>query len=141
MSIGQKITFRDARDERVCTITGLERISPTRVRIGLEQTAYIKEGMELECQINDVDNDSSKCLFTVGSIKAQPIEIKVEAGNILRLYRENARLGHSGSDGKPAGISCTHPDVLCQVMIGHRVFIDDGKIEAIVSSSHEEYLE
>jgi pyruvate kinase len=141
LSIGQKITFRDARDERICTITVLERISPARVRIGLEQTAYIKEGMELQCQINDVDNDSSKCSFIVGSIKAQPIEIKVEAGNILRLYRDNAKLGHSGSDGKPAGISCTHPDVLCQVMIGHRVFIDDGKIEAIVRSSHEEYLE
>lgn len=141
LSIGQKINFRDARDERICTITVLERIGPTRVRIGLEQTAYIKEGMELVCQINDVDNDSSKCSFTVGSIKPQPIEIKVQAGNILRLYRDNTKLGHSGSDGKPAGISCTHPDVLCQVMIGHRVFIDDGKIEAIVRSSHKEYLE
>jgi pyruvate kinase len=141
LSIGQKINFRDARDERICTITVLERIGPTRVRIGLEQTAYIKEGMELLCQINDVDNESSKCSFTVGSVKPQPIEIKVEAGNILRLYRDNKKLGHSGSDGKPAGISCTHPDVLCQVMIGHRVFIDDGKIEAIVRSSHAEYLE
>jgi pyruvate kinase len=97
--------------------------------------------MELVCQINDVDNDSSKCSFTVGSIKPQPIEIKVQAGNILRLYRDNTKLGHSGSDGKPAGISCTHSVVLYQVMIGHRVFIDDGKIEAIVRSSHEEYLE
>jgi pyruvate kinase len=141
LSIGQKITFRDARDERICTFTVLERISPTRVRIGLEQTAYIKEGMELQCQINDVDNESSKCSFTVGSIKAQPIELRVEAGNILRLYRDNTKLGHSGSDDKPAGISCTHTDVLCQVMIGQRVFIDDGKIEATVRSSHEEYLE
>jgi pyruvate kinase len=142
LSIGQKINFLDARDERICTITVLERIGPTRVRIGLEQTAYIKEGMELVCQINDVDrNDSSKCSFTVGSIKPQPIEIKVQAGNILRLYRDNTKLGHSGSDGKPAGISCTHSDVLYQVAIGHRVFIDDGKIEAIVRSSYEEYLE
>jgi pyruvate kinase len=142
LNIGQKITFKDARDERICTITVLERIGPTKVRIGLEQTAYIKEGTKLECQINNVDNDgSSKCSFTIGPIKAQPIEIKVEASNVLRLYRDNARLGHNGSEGKPAGISCTHPDVLSQVMVGHRVFIDDGKIEAVVRSSHEEYLE
>jgi pyruvate kinase len=143
LNIGQKITFKDARDERVCTITVLERLSPDRVRVGLEETAYIKEDTKLECQINDVDNndDGSKCSFTVGPIKAQPIVIKVEAGNALRLYRDNTTLGHNGSEGMPAGISCTHPDILSQVMIGHRVFIDDGKIEAVVRSSHEEYLE
>jgi len=65
------------------------------------------------------------------------------AGDTLRLYRNNARLGHSGSraEGKPAGISCTHPDVIDHVMVGHRIFIDDGRIEAIVRSSNEEYLE
>jgi pyruvate kinase len=31
LKIGQKITFRDARDERLCTITVLERTSPTKV--------------------------------------------------------------------------------------------------------------
>jgi pyruvate kinase len=144
LKVGQKITFKDARDERPRNITVLERTGPTRVRIGLEHTAFLNEGIKLECQINDADNDS-KCSFTVGAIKAQPIEINVEAGNILRLYRDNTSLGHnadsSSPDGKPAGISCTHPHILDQVKVGHRVFIDDGKIEAIVSSSNEEYLE
>jgi pyruvate kinase len=141
LKVGQKLTFKDAWDERPRTITVLERISPTKVRIGLEHSTYLKEGIKLECQPNSVDNDS-RCLFTVGPIKAHPIDIKVRAGDTLRLYR-NARLGHSGSrsEGKPAGISCTHPDVIDHVMIGHRVFIDDGKIEAIVRSSSEEYLE
>ena len=76
------------------TITVLERISPTRVRIRLEQTAYLKEGIKLECQTNS--NNNKKCLFTVRAIKPQPIELKVEAGNVLRLYRD-ARLGHSGA--------------------------------------------
>jgi pyruvate kinase len=143
LKVGQKITFKDARDERLRNITVLERMGPTRVRIGLEHTAFLNEGIKLECQINNNDNDS-KCSFTVGAIKAQPIEINVEAGNILRLYRD-LRLGHSAdsssSDGRPAGISCTHPRILNQVKVGHRVFIDDGKIEAIVRSSNEEYLE
>jgi pyruvate kinase len=169
LKIGQKIIFKDARDERICTLTVLERISPTKVRVGLEHTAWLKEGTKLECQTNDLssrddggggdggdgeesgrhggggggDGDTSKCCFTVGHLKAQPVEIKVEYGNRLRLYRNGNMLGHigDGSAGKPAGISCSHSDVLNHVMVGHRVFIDDGKIEGIVRSSNEEYLE
>jgi pyruvate kinase len=140
----QKITFKDARDEHQRTITVLERTSPTRVRIALAQTAYLKEGIKLECQTNS--NNNKKCSFTVRAIKPLPIELKVEAGNVLRLYRD-ARVGHSGAGvgtgtgGKPAAISCTYPEVLDQVKVGHRIFIDDGKIEAVVRLSNEEYLE
>jgi pyruvate kinase len=136
LEVGQKITFKDTRDGSPRSITVLERISPTRVRVGLEHTALLNEGMILECQPSDSDGES-KCSFTVGALKPQPIEINVEARNILRLYRD-IRLGHVGD---PAGFSCTHPDILNQVKVGHRVFIDDGRIEAIVKSSNEEYLE
>ncbi|MGH9975365.1 MAG: hypothetical protein ACRD8Z_05950, partial [Nitrososphaeraceae archaeon] len=143
LKIGQKITFKDARDGRPRKLTVLERVSPTKVRIGLEHTAFLREGTKLECQINDSDNDR-KCSFTVGVTKPQPIEISVEAGNILRLYRDT-RLGHAADSNRfeddPASISCTHPDILDQVKVGHRVFIDDGKIEAIVRSSNEKHLE
>jgi pyruvate kinase len=138
LKIGQKITFKDARDERPHTMTVLERISPMRVRIGLEQTAYLKEGIKLETD----SDDNNKCSFTVRSIKPQPIEITIQAGDVLRLYRDT-RLGHShdGFDDSPAAISCTYPEVIDQVKVGRRIFIDDGKIEAIVRSSNEQYLE
>ena len=143
LRIGQKITFNDSRDGRPRNFTVLERISPSRVKIGLEHTAFLKEGTKLECQINDAENER-KCSFTIGVTKPQPIEIYVEAGNIVRLYRD-ARLGHTGDNNHfgdtPPGISCTYPAILAQVKVGHRVFIDDGKIEAIVRSSSEEYLE
>ena len=143
LRIGQKITFKDARDGRPRNLTVLERIGPTRVKIGLEHTAFLNEGINLECQTNDPDNDR-KCSFTVGAMKPQPIEISVEAGNILRLYKDT-RLGHDDDSNRfgddPAGISCTYPRILNQVKVGHRVFIDDGKIEAVVRSSNEEYLE
>lgn len=186
LKIGQKISFRDARDERLCTLTVLERLTPTKVRVGLEHTAWLKEGTKLECQTNSFvespgdatvaatnsgdddsgggsggatthnyatdddngndrdSNSNSTCSFTVGQIKPQPVEMRVEYGNTLRLYRDTDRLGHTGDasvSNKPAGISCTRPEVLDHVMVGHRVFIDDGKIEGIVRSSNEEYLE
>ena len=143
LRIGQKITFNDAGDGRPRKLTVLERISPTRVKIGLEHTAFLKEGIKLKCQVNDSDNDRN-CSFTVGITKPQPIEISVEAGNIIRLYRD-IRLGHAGDSDqlseKPAAFSCTYPLILDQVKVGHRVFIDDGRIEAVVRSSNKEYLE
>jgi pyruvate kinase len=143
LQIGRKIIFRDARDERLRTMTVLEQLSPTKVRVGLEHTAYLKEGVRLECQSDSIANIESRCSFSVARILPQPVEINVEAGNTLRLYKDSSRLGHSAnkSEGTPAGISCTHSEVLQRVLVGHRVFIDDGKIEAIVRSSNNKYLE
>src|ERR671937_2399058 len=60
----------DAGDERLCAITVLERISPTKVRVGLEHTAWLKEGTKLECQTsslgeNDRDGGSGEggCIY------------------------------------------------------------------------------
>lgn len=140
LKIGQRIIFKDARDERPRTFTVLERISHSRVRIGLEHNAFLDDGTQLECQTDNTDT-FSRCSFTVGAIRAQPIEISVEYGNKLYLYRDT-RPGH-GIDGTRLipGISCTHPEILGQIKVGHRVFIDDGKIEAVVSSLNEDCLE
>jgi pyruvate kinase len=59
----------------------------------------------------------------------------------LRLYKNNGILGHKATADKPAGITCTLPEVLQRVQPKQRVFIDDGKIGAIVTSSNEDYVE
>ena len=134
LKLGEKISFKDSRD-RFRTMIVLEIISPTRIRVGLERTVYLKEGLELH-------GDLSGSSFTVGPIKPQPIELQVKAGDVLRLYKNNGILGHKVTVDKPAGIGCTLPEVLQRVQPGHRVFIDDGKIGAIVlSSSNEDYIE
>jgi len=143
LEIGQTITFKDGRDEQQRTITVSEKISPKRVRIGLERTTYLKEGIRLDCRTSSNNGNSNNCSFKIRNIRPQPIEVKVEAGNVLRLYKDGVTLGLSGngSNGKPLGISCTYPQILDQVKVGHRIFIDDGKIEAIVRSSNKKYLE
>ena len=115
MKIGQKITFKDARDERPHTMTVLEWLSPMRVRIGLEQTVYLKDGIKLETD----SNGNNKWSFTIRPIKPQPIEVTVQSGDILRLYRDTRR-GYNASDGLSAAINF----VLIQ-KVGHRIFIDD----------------
>jgi len=133
LKLGEKISFKDSRD-RFRTMIVLEIISPTRIRVGLERTVYLKEGLELH-------GDLSGSSFTVGPIKPQPIELQVKAGDVLRLYRNNQILGHKATADKPAGVGCTLPEVLQRVQPKHRVFIDDGKIGAIVLSSNEDYIE
>jgi uncharacterized protein involved in outer membrane biogenesis len=76
-----------------------------RVRIGLEQTVYLKDGIKLETD----SNGNNKWSFTIRPIKPQPIEVTVQSGDILRLYRDTRR-GYNASDGLSAAISCTYPE-------------------------------
>jgi pyruvate kinase len=102
--LGEKISFNDSRD-RLRTMMVLEIVSPTRIRVGLKRTVYLKEGLELH-------GDLSGSSFTVGPIKPQPIELRIKAGEVLRLYKNNGILGHKVTADKPAGITCTLPEVL-----------------------------
>ena len=130
--VGETLHFEDTR-ERTRTLYVLERISLTRVRVGLERTVYLQEGTVLR--------NEQGAVFTVGPLKPQPVDLRVQAGDVLRLYRDPERLGHPAQGDTPAGISCTLPEVLRFVQPGQRVFIDDGKIAALVQADREEYLE
>lgn len=51
-----------------------------------------------------------------------------------------AVLGGDGSVISPPRVSCTLPDVLTDVGVGHRVFFDDGKIGGVVLRAEPEEL-
>ena len=130
--LGEGLQFTDTRGRRRA-FRVLGHVSPTKVRVGLERTAYLEEAMELVTPGGES--------FRIGPIMSQPMDIRVQAGDRLVLYREPARLGHEARGGQPAGISCTLPAVLEMVKPGHRVCIDDGKITTIVRNLHPGHLE
>ncbi len=132
LHVGDMLRVEDTR-ERVRRLYVMDRVSPTRVRVGLERTAYVQEGTVLRTEHNVV--------FTVGPVMPQPVDLRVRAGDTLLLYRDPERLGHPAQGESPAGISCTLPEILADVKVGHRVFIDDGKIAAVVMTSCEDHLE
>ncbi len=132
LHVGDMLRVEDTR-ERVRRLYVMDRVSPTRVRVGLERTAYVQEGTVLRTEHNVV--------FTVGPVMPQPVDLRVRAGDTLLLYRDPERLGHPAQGESPAGISCTLPEILADVKVGHRVFIDDGKIAAVVITSCEDHLE
>jgi pyruvate kinase len=132
LGIGETLRFEDSR-KRARTLYILEQITPARVRVGLDRTAYLQEGTILRVE-HGVE-------LSVGPLAPQPVDLRVQAGDLLRLYRDSERPGHPARQDEPAGISCTLPEALHAVQPGHRVYIDDGKISASVVSVHEHYLE
>jgi pyruvate kinase len=132
LTVGERLEFKDARGKRRIFVV-LQKLTPSKVRIGLPRTAYLDEGIELVSETGDK--------FVIGSIKPQPVEIRVKLGDRIHLYREPSKLGMPQSEGSPACISCTLPEALDFVKIGERVFIDDGKIGTFVRNLNGEFLE
>ncbi|HYB03173.1 MAG TPA: pyruvate kinase [Nitrososphaerales archaeon] len=130
--VGGRLDFKDSRGKKRSLIV-LQKLTPSKVRIGLPRTAYLDEGIELESETSEK--------FVVGTVKPQPVEIRVKLGDHLRLYRDPARLGTPATEGTVACISCTLPEALNYVKTGDRVFIDDGKIGGVVRNANEEFLE
>lgn len=190
LDIGERLSFYDSRG-RHRTLTILERISPKRVKIGLERTAYIQEGIVLYSQkykensntdprnrkkdrthsafdttgglvgpnLNPVQDESHNShineqngmdinsLLIIGCVSPQPTDVLVKAGDTVLLRKKKAILGsYSFQFSKyikhiAGEISCNLPEVLNSVEVGHRVYIDDGKISAIIRSATEEHFE
>ncbi|MGE5661763.1 MAG: pyruvate kinase [Ignavibacteriales bacterium] len=192
LDIGERLSFYDSRG-RHRSFTILERISPKRVKIGLEKTAYVQEGIVLHRQrykknfntdprnrnkdrthselefdttdglvgqnlnpvqhesrnggINEQNDKNVTSLLTIGPVSPQPTDVLVKSGDIVLLSKKKAALGFnsfpfSKYEKNIAGeVSCNLPEVLNSVEVGHRVYIDDGKIGAITRSSTEEHLE
>lgn len=132
LQVGETLRLEDAR-QRARMLYVLERLSPSRVRVGLDGTAYLHEGATIRSE-HGVE-------LSVGRLTPQPVDLRVQAGDALRLYRNAERPGHRQRQGEPASISCTLPEALRAVEVGHRIYIDDGKISASVVSVQEQYLE
>lgn len=132
LRVGETLQFQDTRN-RSRLLYVLARLDQTKVHVGLQRTAYLQEGIVLR--------SDQGLKFTVGPVIPQSVALRVQATERLRLYRQPDQVGHVSQQGMPAGISCTLPEALRNVQVGHRVYIDDGKIAATVVDLHEQYIE
>lgn len=132
LRVGEQLYFEDTR-RRTRVLYVLERMSDTQVRVGLERTAYVPDGLVLRRE--------EGAELTLGPVAPQPVDLRVQAGDRLYLYRDATVLGHPARLTSPAGIGCTLPEALVAVQPGHRVYIDDGKIAASAVSIRAELVE
>ena len=154
LKVGERLALHDSRG-RYRTITVLEKISQIRIRVGIDKTLYLQEGLTLQREKNNstdfhlenADKNLSPYSFSevldelvIGPIRPHPIELEVKSGDKLLLYKKYME-GHPATKDRPAVISCSMPEVLNKIQINHKVFIDDGKIASIVKSINDEYIE
>jgi len=79
---------------------------------------------------------------TAGKIATAPLEIRLEQDDLLLLTREPApgepkRVTRRGKTVAPAHISCSEPKIFPALKVGHHVWIDEGKIGAVVEALDE----
>ncbi len=190
LNVGESLSFVDAKG-RLLTMVILERTSHTRIRIGIEKTIYLQEGLRLNRQkkstldrsVSDVQSqgvdivnpylhDPIKSIpsrsneqdrvsvipennnighhgdreydsILVGRVSPQLIDVKVTSGDkliLLKTANKDQPALNTTEYNNIIKISCTMPEILHKIQQGNRVFIDDGKIEAVVLTTTNDYL-
>jgi pyruvate kinase len=135
---GDAVDFTDARGRRR-RMTVQRRLAPQRVLATLSKGAWIGALLGLEHQ----PRRGARRPASAGcAISAQPLAIRVERGNALRLTRapvpgEPAHVDRRGRVRQVAQISCSEPAIFQALRVGHHVWIDDGKVGAVVESLDE----
>ena len=76
------------------------------------------------------------------AISARPLSLRVEQGDALLLSRdpvpgEPKRVDRRGRVRQAARISCSEAAIFAALRVGHQVWIDDGKIGAVVEALDE----
>jgi pyruvate kinase len=127
---GDQLTFKDMRGRRR-TLQIIDVISPTCVKVALQKTAHIQERTLLK---------HSRFQLLVQSVIPIPIKIPIEKGKHLKIYFNETSL-HMAKADFAVKITTTLPKAFRNVRVGHRLYIDDGKIYAVIQKVTNEYVE
>jgi pyruvate kinase len=113
-------------------------LSSTDWLVSCEKAAYLVSGCKLKLLRPD-QLDSKKCIdeFTLGKFDGASLDIRVMKDELLLLTAEHivgkpTEYSASGTLIRPAHIGCTLSSVITQLKVGQPIWIDDGKLGAIV---------
>jgi len=131
---GDLLSCRDLRGRKRELVVE-ERLSDTSVLARCERGVYFAPGLELEHYPSDISRKRS--VTRVGAFLPAPAEIRVFKGDVLLLTRDAkpgapARRDKSNQMTTLPHISCAQPEVFDDLAPGHAVWIDDGRIGALV---------
>jgi pyruvate kinase len=140
VSIGERVTLRDARDAR------RELTIVSRASGGMwaesEQTAYIVPGTKLR----RARHSPGPRTAYVGDLPPTVQPLVLAAGDTLMLTRalEPGRAAVRRDDGtvlQPASIGLTVPEVFDDIRSGEAIWFDDGRIGGLVSAVTPERID
>ncbi len=137
---GNTIKFEDSRGKK-CKIDIEKRQKKGRWGV-CSDSAYISTGTELKlCKPKKGDKEK----IIVGELLPTEQFITLNVGDKLILHSnpvlgEPAQYAEDGTLIANAHISCTLPEILADVKINEPVFLNDGKIEAIIEKADNKAL-
>jgi len=141
--IGTQIHLNDARGKRRRLLVVAS--GPQGVVVEGLQTCYLTPDTPLS--IKGAHGRRIHSAYPAG-IEALPSAIRLHRGDLLQLTAEpaNAQAGDEGSaagsdSSGPPRVACTLPEVIGQVRAGERVWIDDGRIGAVVRKATRRRLD
>ncbi|MBI5625790.1 MAG: pyruvate kinase [Nitrosomonadales bacterium] len=131
---GDSILFEDLR-KRERELIVVERLSPGEVLASCEASAYIGIGTTLRHQVKRNKDDHATAL--TGDFIPPPAKVRVFEDDLLLLTREDVagkpeKRNAAGKVTKPAHIACSEAKVFAFLKAGHKVWIDDGRIGAVI---------
>jgi len=113
-------------------------LSDTDWLVSCQQTAYLTSGCAIQLLLSDQsDNQKTVGKFNLGEFLGEPLEIRVFKGDALLLTAEHilGKPAEYNADGElthPAQIGCTLSSAINKLNVGQPVWIDDGKLGAVV---------
>ena len=119
-------------------------LSDTDWLVSCEKTAYLVSGCPLTLTTAEqTEKPKSVDQFTLGAFAGEPLDIRVFKNQLLLLTPGNvdgkpAEYDDSGVLIHPAQIGCTLSSLIEKLEIGQPVWIDDGKLGAIVEAMTEQ---
>ncbi len=134
---GAYLRFTDARGKQRKFLVE-KSVDERQWLVSCAQNSYLLSGCELELFNAEPEADEMpEACYHIGQFEGVALSIRVFKGESLLLtdYSINGRPSEYGADGvqiKPAQISCTLSSAIDKVKVGQPVWIDDGKLGAVV---------
>jgi pyruvate kinase len=115
-------------------------LSDTDWLVSCDKTAYLVSGCPLTLSTAEqAEKPNSAAQLTLGEFTGEPLDIRVFKNDVLLLTPGNidgkpAEYDENGVLIRPAQIGCTLSSLIEKLEIGQPVWIDDGKLGAIVEA-------
>ncbi|MDD5577722.1 MAG: pyruvate kinase [Methylobacter sp.] len=140
---GMQLGFIDNQNKQRC-LKVEKALSDTDWLVSSEKAAYLVSGCTLTLSMaQQSDKPKSVDKFTLGEFAGEPLDIRVFKNELLLLTAgeiegKPAEYDNNGGLIHPAQIGCTLSSLIEKLEIGQPVWIDDGKLGAVVESVTEQ---
>ena len=112
-------------------------LSSTDWLVSCDKSAYLVSACNLRLLTDEKKDNKKEIAYRLGKFDGEPVDIRLAKDELLLLTEEHflgkpAEYSASGVLVRPAHIGCTLSKAISKLKVGQPVWIDDGKLGAVV---------